>query len=381
MNNDFGLSAEELWFTSVYAVKIMLSKWRLWSGYDHINSLDDFLKRMSCWHQYCLIPMTKKITKYHHPPDFAKKAIKAQDGNVFGMHISLLLEASKSLLGYYGPDTLDEVSKWFGMMKTTTDSEIFNKAPKDMRKEFKRILSLRRQPNDDEHCHQQLPFFNCQILFLRVAHLVVLYTNSGLWSMPSIKTATPVDRSHMKEWELLSGELLTNVLQTEEHGLPLTDGINIRDVQFGGIVLPYQKLKHQLLFCKGPGLPDVTLLHRTVMISLTQEASRKLSTLTHIADVLHYQIQLVQQTFSVANAHNDDQKSKLQNTEKVRKHYRKVVRKGKSYSPRHPVVFQRDIFVMGHESHYFKSKDKVGRGYNIFELVIPCRFTAPTVSV
>ncbi len=77
------LSFETMWIGSVYARKMMLTKFDKYSKTGNGDGQSIFLRKLSCWHEKTLIPMEKKLAQKHAVPDIFKLVFFEQTENFF----------------------------------------------------------------------------------------------------------------------------------------------------------------------------------------------------------------------------------------------------------------------------------------------------------
>lgn len=386
--------AEGLWLVTVVATSMMLSRFRQWSGHGDPVILGNFLKRLSRWHQSCVIPVTNHIARKHRPPKFARVTHRkwcdtVRNGNVFSLHLELLRAASHQLIALrtdVGPQTLSRMQKWFQLMSETAGSRLFEAAPPDKRKVFfetldEGLLHLTGESNETSQGKQEYPFFDPESLFIRVAHMVTLYTKTNLPNrIPNYRECVTAKDKLMSNWETLSGELLHNALNFQLNGLPLTDEDISNCASFSLMELPYSFLKEQIeVLPPKPKMVPVFELHEQLMLVMMEEVGRRLPDLYRLpageASKVKAEIVNLESLCERASETHQQYKDKLLAQEKYRRNYVNNRNAQNEYKPQHPKVFLRDIFVMGDQSHYFISRTFGGKGTRRFKVIFPTSHT------
>ena len=361
-NNVFCFCPETAWFVSVVGVKMMLMESK-WQGCGLLTS-GNLIKRVAVWNEGTLSRMTKTIVKQHIPPKFAKSSIEMvsefskEAKTPITLHLCLLLAASKEIsdlcdLGV-GKCTLQEVMKWFQLMKTLQRSELYLSASKEVQEEFTLLVQSQfEQEQEIDGRKPERPFFNFKLLFLGVAHMVYFYTTSSeeqrIPPCPyAFMDAKPED---MEAWEAISGRIIGKLINIEYHGIHVSE-LADAEVQgyLGHIMLPYQELKNHIEVF---GLPDVSQLHHSVMKSITSFVQSSVEDMKVITTSESEQLETWAQFASTTVEHHICDDKTVKNREKVRKHFCKNRNQDKMYNPVTPnKQFQRDVFLFGENSHF-----------------------------
>ena len=256
-NNGFGVNGAALWYTSVFFVKIMLSKAEDWNEYKKHSHR--FLKEMAKWQESCLAPMQDEIAKTS-PPKILAKILSSdeEEYNVCGTHILLLMSASDFLCCHLrlqrdgnSTHTQSKVHIWLTMMEKTFQSELCKGAPVHIKEKFQAVLKKLDAVEKVKSSNNGLQFFLPEAYIIYIAHLV-----ERKWKDNS-------DEESFKIWEVSSGALMTKLLCFRDHGLSLM----VEEGEIAGITLPYNVLRDQMTVDGMPeqSAPDIMHLHDEVL--------------------------------------------------------------------------------------------------------------------
>ena len=183
------------------------------------------------------------------------------------MHILLLQEASKDILdiwgkGAVGKDTAKKVSEWFTLMASVVKNRLFNDVQDLMDTEdFFGVLEL-YQVNSHriKSILPEHPFFDPQIWFIMVAHMVYMCTqctqHGGLPSVEIAKLSSSEEA--MDNWEELSGSMFALIFRVDEHRLQES----WENEDWTIFALPYKSLKEVTL---RKVLPSPAAMHDSVV--------------------------------------------------------------------------------------------------------------------
>ncbi len=346
------LSAERIWFGSVYATKMMLTKFDKYSNTKTGDGQCIFLRKLSCWHEKTLIPMEKKISQKHDVPDIFKPAFLEQaenffsKGDVCGLHLYLLLLTSEHLVvqskAGLGPETTEKVKEWFNLMRFVLESSLFEKCSIELKNEHRKIFQIFNEGesfilNEEEHS-----FFDPNLVFIHLSQLVVFYTRDPF-------------KYDMDTWQTLSGELFQKVFQLESHGLQVLDDCSYKDETF----------------CYSVQFPYIYLVAETKEDESNEDESLKdnnnlpsmFDLLFHFFNKFDSSIQKISQDvskvqwkkelhklhdiFHLGNKLNNAARDFSYRREKARRNYVKHWASGDGYNPRLPLNFQSDEYCFG----------------------------------
>jgi hypothetical protein len=371
------IDVEGIFLSCIVGTKLMLSNENSWSGNRDPLVSGNLVKRVSIWHKYSLTPAMKDISEKHEVPLFAKQVVQEfLKGNPHpvSLHIHLLCNASKHIEIQceqgVGLNTSRRVKKWIKMMKKTKESVLFDNASEEVKTKFSQSLqrldwSVRNGPRTEE----EHPFFNHEVLFIKVAHMVYFYvrSNEDKRIPHTIYATVTVDEREMGIWENLSGILLEKILKTNSHVLGVTDESTVAILPFTHIIeLPYQELKEEIMENR---IPAVDKLHKCVMTAMCS-ALQKITVEydLQLVDQLEDQLNDLRDLFATAHANNEYAKKVSNNREKNRRSDLRKQNKQRTYTPRDPTFFQRDIFIMGNLSAYYKVCTPIGRAAKLFRI-------------
>ncbi len=319
---------------------------------------------MSCWSELVVVPMTKKIVERHKVPPIFKEILEKgmeqhlSNGNLTcGLHLYMLVKASNHLLDKIidgvGPTTGKEIQEWLEVMKQIKEdrNKIFKNAGEEVKKEFCTMLQRYHDisPNISFDHVEEHPFFNHQMVFLHIAHLVYLYSKNVMdRTIPHKKNAKLCPTvQEMLLWENHCGRLCKVMFDLESHGLLLLDSVLTRDKKFcNGINLPYSLYYVDRTLLSKDRLPSVSNMHKKVIQVFKNyctnfSTSDILSQWEHESHVLHTYLQK-------SCEYIDAQKKKFSNRQKVQRSLMNKKKEGSYYCPKIPQEFwQRDIFLLG----------------------------------
>lgn len=354
------LSCERIWFGSVYATNMMLTKFDKYSKTQTGDYQSIFLRKLSCWHEKTLIPTSKKIAKKHNVPDIFKPVFLDETENFFtkddvcGLHLYLLLLTSKHLLVQcqlgLGPVTTHKVKEWFKLMRFVLESSLFQKCSTELKNEFCKTFQIFNEgesfiENEEEH-----EYFDPHLVFIHLSHLVVFYTKSSIDFPQSKHLKMESSQNAMNSWQTLSGQLFEKVFQLESHGLQVLDESNYTDRTFCySVKFPYYRLggepSDEKPLTDSENLPSMfTLLFdffnqfEDSINKIGKDASKVQWTeeLHKLHDILHF-----------GNTLNNSAKELSYKREKARRNYRRNTKSEDAYKPRLPLIYQRDEYCLG----------------------------------
>ena len=372
-NDVFAFCPATMWFFGNVATEMMFQEGNWLDG--NAQSKGDIIKRVSVWSNNHLRETMPEVVETYNlpPPSFAAKAMeewkKNESNSLFDLHIGLIVQASSELLSGLvegvGEQNVHEVNQWFNLMKSVTESCLFNSASQTLRikltkvcKKFTSLTDPTSLCDGPEH-----PFFHHKLLFLRVALMVCFYTKTnGIIARPVTEDSGRIEReaplgriphcinntlsigvSEMVSWEIKSGILVSKMLHADEHGMHRM-GDNVSLVW---INLPYQSMWSSSQ--KGKAcLPSVTATHQAVLFDLGRVLNSRLRCMSSITLWEKNQFdtfnELVAKTRQV---HTRTDKSIISSEKGRRSYYRKYqVTKG----PIDPTAFARTTCVLGKHS-------------------------------
>ena len=381
-NDVFCFCPATAWFVSVVGVKMMLMEYK-WQGCGLLTS-GNLIKRVAVWNEGTLAGMTKTIVQRHIPPKFAQSSIEMvsefskEAKTPITLHLCLLLAASKEIrdlcdLGV-GKLTLQEVRKWFQLMKTLQRSDLYLSASKEVQQEFSLLVqSPYEQEQSTDGWKPERPFFNFKLLFLGIAHMVYFYTTSSEEQRipPCPYAFMDAKAEDMETWRAISGRIVGKLINIEYHGIHVSE-LADAEVQgcLGPIMLPYRELKNHIEMF---GLPDVSQLHHSVMTSITSFVQSSVNDMKVITNSEREQLETWTQFASSTVKHHICDDKTVKNREKVRRHFCKNRNQDKMYNPVTPnKQFQRDVFLFGENSHFSRFLNhKAGSAASEFCISLP----------
>ncbi len=358
------LSAERVFFSSIYATKAMFIKCDRYSLFHSDKLKSDFIRLMSCWSELVVVPMTKKIVKYHTVPTIFKEILKKDieqhlsNGNLTcGLHLYMLVKASnhliKKIVDGVGPTTGKEIQEWLEVMKKIKEdkNKIFKSAGDKVKEEFCTMLQKYHELSSNisfDHVEEH-PFFNHQMVFLHIAHLVYMYSKNVMdRTIPHKKNAKLCPTvQEMLLWENHCGRLCKVMFDLDSHGLLLLNSGLTRDKKFcNGINLPYSLYYVDRKLLSKDRLPSVSNMHKKV-IEVFKNYCTNLCT-SDIISQWEYESCVLHTYFQKSCEYIDVQKQKFSNRQKVQRSLMKKKKEGSYYCPKIPQEFwQRDIFLLG----------------------------------
>ncbi len=358
------LSAERIWFASVYATKMMLTKFDKYSNTKTGDGQCIFLRKLSCWHEKTLIPMEKKISMKHDVPDIFKPVFLEQaenffsKGDVCGLHLYLLLLTSKHLIVQsklgLGPQTTEKVKKWFHLMMFVLESSLFDKCSKKLKDEFRKVFQIFHEgdsfiSNEEEH-----GYFDPNIVFIHLSQLVVFYTKCSMDSSQSRHSKMESSKYEVDKWQTLSGELFEKVFELKSHGLQSLDDCTCKQEIFCySVEFPYYLLVAEVneneSLIDSDNIPSMfgLLFH---FFNKFEESINKIS--QDLSKVQwNKELHKLQEIFYLGNILNKSAKEYSYKREKARRNYRKHSASESGYNPRLPLIFQSDKYCFGAYSY------------------------------
>lgn len=388
----------EAWLATVMLAKIMLDPHASWSQRGDKIAYANLLKSISAWHEKAIVSMSKKWLHHMRCPEFVQNAITKEirlggreKWNAGSLHIRLLIEATlemKKMLGKsggVGVETRKRVNLWMGMIKSTVESDLIHSAGEDVRRKLEKLASefvVSSYPcGSNEYW-----FFDAGLLFAIIPQYVRRFsTCDGKcidgWVFTDVnsdgenvnagddennvtewgkKYVFDMNETELSNWEKGSGCLLYEVLKMKDHGLHNAE-VNVRDVEVTTFLhAPYVSL-HQI----SGAAPDVGYLHNMVMtVFQNNVSSRALGRTLYTTQWEQEQLECWREVMTEALRVNRDRvDGATSNAEKYRRSYVKnhgfrfnisPGRQYTEYTPRHPKKFERDFFVVGKKSLYYR---------------------------
>lgn len=398
-----GLNAETIWFGSIFAIKLMLGRFEEWEFEKLLDDVDsmipsDLAKTISFWHERTLIPVTDYIRTIHKPPSFARTVLenlsefKNEKSPVFELHVRILCSASEELVQCYNSDggrqaaAAGEIEKWFLVLKraakelqphvTCNTANLLNETIESF------DVGENANATSSYHANEHVLFCH-KFLFLRIAHMVELYTNAKRGVHYDAYAALKVSGRDMKRWGHVSGNLIQNLFNNDINGLPMIEThltrhfekyTNEGKFQYTLIdCLPYKEFAEETQ--KNNGVPSLLELQESVIckmfgkIRIHAKYVGEMSTTT--------QLTLLAKLFSMTIFSSDKSKQILRNREKVRKclrnkkkqnqnHNHSPQRHSRRRNPNSPDIFQWDTFVMGKNSYFHHFREFNGAALRHF---------------
>lgn len=371
-NSIFALSAEGIWFASVFCTQMMFCFVDIHDQPEPLVLEGNLEMSMHLWHQLVVIPTTQYVTEQHSMPYFARKAMRClnlsgSSNTAIALHVGLLVQAWKELLREcrlkrVGPDTFQEIKKWHRLMSKTACSSLFRAAPDDVKTQFKELLETDLSSDVALTGRQEHPHFSHEILFLRIAHMIFFYCKNDLRSgFPNHNDAekvVEVDFTNMMRWERLSGQLFVDIFSLNG----LSDETDDSDTdefanQFDFLQLPFEKLDALMNMNNSPSFGH---LHHTVSLAFHEKVQRNILNSSYHdnhpeGDKLHLILTGALSKFK--KEYNDKFKSR----KGYRFWYHRNRNPSKSYYKKQRYEYLRDIFIMGSESYHHKRNTAIGR--------------------
>lgn len=358
------LSAERVWLSSIYATKMMFIQCDKYRRFDSNPFKLKFILQMSCWSELVVVPITKRLVKYHKVPSVFENIFEEKteqllsEGNLScGLHLYMLVLASNHMLEKLVegvcPKTGNEIQEWMKLMKKIKEenNKIFKHAGKQVKLSFCEMLQKHHDLSSDISFDnvEEHPFFNHQMVFLHIAHLVLFYSKNQLErTIPSIKEAKlcPIGLD-MMVWEKHCGKLCKGLFDLDSHGLLLLERNQLRDKKFcTGILLPYSLYYDDKKLVSKDGIPSIPNMHKKV-IEVFRNHFSKLST-NDILPQWDYQSSVTSIYFDKTCEYLETQKKTFSNRQKVQRHLLKKKKNGSFYTPIIPQNhWQRDTFCLG----------------------------------
>jgi len=370
----FSLSAEGYWFASVFCTNMMfchLGKELISTSPQRFVKQGNLEMSMSLWHQHVIFPTTRFVTLQHKIPSFAQTALQepsvldSRNGAV-ALHVCLLLHASREIIEFcrlndVGQKTLEEVRKWFVLMSEMTNSSIFKAAPDILKENFRENLEY-DIPNEEGFIgKQEYPYFCHEILFLRIAHMIHFYCRHNIESgFPQSRFASiEVNDKDMTNWEELSGELFQHTFSLDRTSSDID--------HFAFLNLPYDKL---VTCIEQSDSPSAAHMHVNVLHSIHEVVGKNFY--KSLRSDYEIEAPILELIMPFAKTRIDEKyKPVYFNRKKQRSFYMKNRNQAKAYKKKQRYIFQRDKFIMGCESCYWKNRSPSGRAMDEFRFVYP----------
>ena len=384
-NNDaiLGLNADAVWLATTAATKSMLCKYLHWAQRLptklRIATVGDFVKRVSYWHEYTLSPVTRRIQCYLYlnPPSFSKlvlqdnlREIEGTANNIYELNIQLLIAASNKLVSCLeiglGPRTKSQIASWFALM-SYMHNDLLSKAKASTQVAFFEVLDayteeMESARDDGEGNSREYFYFHHKNLFIHIAHMVIftcVETKATKCGIFQIKVPT----SMLEKWEQASGRFFNRRLKLPSNGFDTNAG-NDADPALALIVLPRRWFLSKTI--EANNLPSVHDLHLALMNTMHGKI-HQMVTGRGMGSYDQYEADRLTQYMTITAAKIWKSKPVLINREKNRRSTRRAGynKYGRyyQYKPEDPIVFDRDMFLLGFESYYYLYNTPLGRGY------------------
>ncbi len=370
----FSLSAEGYWFASVFCTNMMfchLGKQLISTSPERLVKQGNLEMSMSLWHQHVLVPTTRFVTEHHNIPSFARKAL--QEPNVLdsrncavALHVCLLLHASREIIEFcrlndVGQITVEEVRKWFVLMSETTNSSLFKAAPDILKENLRECLEYDIPNEQDSVGKQEYPYFCHEILFLRIAHMIYFYCRNNIESgFPHSRFASiQVNGNHMTKWEEHSGELFQHTFSLDRTSSDID--------HFSFLNLPFDKL---VTCIEESDSPSIAHMHVNVLHAIHEVVGKNFY--KSLRSDWEIEAPILELFMPFAKTRFDEEyKPVFYSRKKQRTNYMKNRNQEKAYKKKQKYPFQRDKFIMGCESYYWKNMSPSGRAMDEFKFVYP----------
>ena len=378
-----GLDADAVWLATTAGTKSMLCKYLMWAQRLprelRIAAVGDFVKRVSYWHQYTLIPVTTRMQCYLYlnPPSFSKfvlqeklREIEGTANNMFELNIQLLTAASNTLLSCLdtglGPRTKSQIVSWF-MPMSLMHQDLLSKAKASTQIAFQEVLDAYTEEmesvrDDGEQNSREYFYFHHKNLFIHIAHMVIftcVETKSTKCGNFQIKVST----SMLEQWEEASGRFFNRRLKLPSNGFDTNAG-NDADPALALIVLPRKWFRKATI--NASHIPSVHDLHFALMNTIHGKI-HQMMTGRGMGTYDQYEADRLTRYITITSANIMRSKHVLMNREKVRRSLRKKGYKkyghNYQYKPEDPTMLERDMFLLGFESYYYLYNTEMGRGY------------------
>ncbi len=358
-----GASLEAIWFSTVFATKMVLIQMDKWTTNETKKA--NMLKVISQWHEVILMPVTKMVTDRHQIPSIEFAFLSDKDnhfvksGDMISQHVCLYSKISKYILDKVrsgiGSKTLEEVTNWFRLMDMTSTSKLCENASEQVTASLKKSIQEFEDMDIEEvsmnaTSQTEYEFFDSPMLFILVGHLINMYSICDApHKLPhSSQACMRVSFTHYKNWEELSGMLYCDVFNLPLHGIWLSDGKSkIPDSPFAMMELPYNQL-----FAENASddiLPSIMDLHDEV-IQLTLKGIQ-VRLMTPESLVYRDELKQVEYIFKKCHMLHDEHTPQLNRRNRQMRYYQRHHDTDKPYCPQDPDKLQRDTFVMGEYSH------------------------------
>ena len=367
----FSLSADGLWFASVFCTHMMFCRALKELQIVCPIKMGNIEMSMSVWHREVLIPITKFIAESHKMPSFAEKALSELEslGSFNGaitLHVCLLFHAGKEILqecrgNNVGPKTLEEVSKWFDLLSEIANSSLFAAAPPSLKAKFIKLLQEDLPSEKDAFGKQEHPYFFHDILFLRIAHMIFFYCRNNLLSgfANSKEAHIQVNRNDMEMWETLSCQIFQDTFNLNS-GYDRIDG-------FAFINLGNEEVTHLIQdeIYPSPAHVHIDMLNYIREVVQTEFINSLQSDWNTDAPKLLHLLSVTEMRFE------KNFKKVFHNRTKQRTWYMKNRKSKQKYKNKQRYAFQRDRFIMGCQSWYWKNRTAAGRAAGKFQFTYP----------
>lgn len=375
-----GASVEAIWFSSVFATKMVLIQIEKCTVLTNETKKANMLKLISQWHEFILIPVTKMVTDLHQTPciEFAFLSDKdnqfVKSGDMISLHICLYSKISKYILekvqSGIGRKTLEEVINWFRLMDQTSTSKLFEKASKEVTDGLNKIIKEFEDMDIEDVTRNTISeteyeFFDSPMVFILVGHMINMHSicNAHQKLPHSSQACMRVSFSHYKNWEELSGMLYCDVFHLSLHGIWLRNGNSqIPDSPFSMIKLPYDQF-FQEVGTGDDGLPSIMDLHEDVIQSTLKSIQARI--MTNESLVYKNELKQVEYIFKKCRTLRNEHTPQLNLRNRQMRYYQNHREPDKPYCPQGPGKLQRDAFVMGEYSHKNPTSSRGKRRFKI----------------
>jgi len=354
MRNILNFHPEGYWYTTMYIINRMTSRFPEWREETLPTISADFLKRMSTWHIKCVSPISEMLTKTHKKPEFDHARFETEiPASSYpshkAYHIALLTQASTELLEFYNTgisrETSIEIDSWFEAMVLV--QRRFGTSSHRLTEKMKLHTIDFVDPSfrKDEGAHY--PNFSHEVLLIYITHLVTI--NKG------IEENDASDMGGITPWPKASSDVLDSLFLNKIPSalLSLYDPsiAETPNIHFAKMEIPYYEFTKATQRCED-SLPSIERLQMLV-IQKVMEKVRESMMNSHDEDIEQAGVNglaaLLAHTTSVMSTAVVAEKK----TEKVRRCFHKTKKRKRTsttYKPRDPHEFNWDHSTMGCQS-------------------------------
>lgn len=353
-NSILDLNAEATIVSSIFLMNKAISGFAEWEWQKNVvneqETVGTFVKRVSTWHSITVSKTLQEVSSIHTPPAFVTECLDQNSiRDSEHLHAELLKAASMQIIvcmdhGEIGQRTLQKITKWFDMMKIAM-AAFKGKGIGWVIRKFEETKNTMPTMGPDHL------FFNPQVLFIYIAHLVNYYTSTD----EKYPTKVTVTEKAFMSWELKSGKMFRKLFNVGE--LTLTklqilssphDDETLLDNTIGfGIPLHPIAMDTQKNGLTSMGVIQETVWHQ-ILTDLQDLDERSFP---NIQDTGQFEKLFI--LVEKMRKFQEESKALVKSREKQMRSYHKKRKRVDAYTPTHPTNFERDIFMMGVDSYYY----------------------------